>query len=317
MDIKAFLAKFNVKAKTEFNRGFQSIKPKMEGLLYEYPSGPVAKMNFPFFGFFQGMKKFTGTSDFESFPDAMNFYVENEEWQEGVEIKSRLIKRAAGIGDLALYTKRIAELPMVAAEHPYELALDMLEVGDANTYGTCFDAQNLFDTTHSYATSAGSQSNLLTGTGSATVANVIVDFNSAKSALNGFYIQQGGTSNSKKRKLNKNMRLLVVCPDEMFTIFDNLKTQLTLATGESNTLRGTFELESRPMSDSTDWYLINMDNSDGLSLFLHQVEERPILEYPSERDESYKQRKVFQWNMAGSYAIAYGAWWKGIMTTNT
>ena len=316
MDIKAFLALFNVKARTEFNRAFQSIKSEVEGLLYEYPSGPVEKMNFPFFGFFQGMKKFTGTSDFESFPEALNFYVTNEEWQEGVFIEAKYIDRAAGIGDLALYSKRIGELPQYAAEHPYELALDMIEVGDASTFGTTFDGQNCFDTTHSYSLSAGSQSNLLSGTGT-TVANVITDFNSAKSALNGFFIQQGGSGNNKNRKLNKKMKLLVICPDEMYTIFDNLRTQLTLATGESNPLKGTFDLLSRPLSDVNDWYLINLDTSDNLSLFLYQVEKPVSLEFPSEQDESYKNNKVFKWNMYGRYAVAYGAWWKGIMTTNS
>jgi phage major head subunit gpT-like protein len=316
MDVKAFLALFNVKARTEFNRGFQSIKPEIDGLLYEYPSGPVEKMNFPFFGFFQGMKKFTGKSEFESFPEAMNFYVTNEEWQEGVEILAKYIDRAAGIGDLNLYVKRIGELPQVAAEHPYELALDMLEAGDANTYGTCFDAQNLFDTTHSYSTSAGSQSNLLSGTGT-TESNVITDLNSALAALNGFYIQQGGTSNSKKRKLNKRMKLVVVCPDELYTTFWNIKTKARLSAGETNPWQNRFEVVSRPFSDDDDWYLINVDNSDNLSLFLYQVEKPVELEYPSETDESYKKEKKFQWNMYGRYAVAYGAWWKGVMTTNT
>jgi phage major head subunit gpT-like protein len=115
-------------------------------------------------------------------------------------------------------------MPQMAKDHPNELALDMLEVGDAATYGTTFDTQNLFDTTHDYATAAGTQSNLLTGTG-VTVATVIVDLGSAISALNAFYYKQGGTANSKKRKLNKNMKLLVVCPDELFNVFETIRTR--------------------------------------------------------------------------------------------
>jgi len=317
MDVKTLLALFNVAARTEFNRGHQSLKPEIGGLLYEYPSGPVEKMNFPFFGFLEGMAEFTGTSIFKEFPDGYNFDVTNKEWQMGVAIKSADIERAANIGNITgldVYKQRIGELPQVAGEHPYELALDMLEVGDASTYGTCFDAQNLFDTTHDYATAAGTQSNLLTGTGT-TVAQLLTDLNSALAAMNGFNYQQGGTGNSKKRKLNKNRKLLVVCPDELYASFEAIRTQTFINSTENN-WKGRFEIVSRPFTDTDDWYLINVDNSDRLSLFLYQIEKPVALEYPTVNDESYKNNKRFHWNAYGRYAVANGAWWKGVMTTN-
>lgn len=318
MEVKALLALFNAAAKTQFNLAYQSVEPALKGLLYEYPSGPVETVNFPFFGFLTGMAEFTGTSKFESFPDGYKFTVTNKEYQGGVFIKSADVERAANVNSIAglnIYTQRIGELPQQAKDHPNELALDMLEVGDAATYGTCFDAQNLFDTTHDYATAAGTQSNLLSGTG-VTVATVLVDLNSAISALNGFYYTQGGTANSKKRKLNKNLKLLVVCPDELFTIFEAIRTQSFISSTENN-LKGRFEVISRPFTDTGDWYLINVDQSDNLSLFLYQVEKPVELEYPTVNDESYKNNKVFKWNAYGRYAVAYGAWWKGIMTTNS
>lgn len=318
MDVKSLLALFNIAARTEFNRAIQSLKPEIGGLLYEYPSGPVEKMNFPFFGFLEGMAEFTGTSVFQEFPDGYKFDVTNKEWQMGVTIKSADIERAANIGNITgldVYKQRIGEMPQAAAEHPYELALDMLEVGDASTYGTTFDAQNLFDTTHDYSTGAGTQSNLLTGTGT-TLAQILTDLDSALNALNSFYYQQGGTGNSKKRKLNKRMKLLVVCPDELYAKFEAIRTQSIISSTENN-WKGRFEIVSRPFTDTTDWYLINVDNSDNLSLFLYQVEKPVALEYPTEKDESYKNNKRFHWNAYGRYAVAYGAWWKGVMTTNS
>lgn len=317
MEVKALLALFNTAARTAFNMAYQSVEPQLKGLLYEYPSGPVESMNFPFFGFLSGMSEFTGTSQFEMFPDGYKFTVTNKEYQGGVQIRSKDIERAANVDSIAglnIYKQRIGELPQQAADHPNELALDMLEVGDANTYGTTFDAQNLFDTTHDYATAAGAQSNLLNGTGT-TLANVIVDLNSAINAMNGFYYTQGGTANSKKRKLNKSMKLLVVCPDELFSTFDTIR-QSQLINNSTNTLQGRFDVVSRPFTDTNDWYLINTDISDGLALFLYQVEKPVELEYPTMNDESYKNNKVFKWNAYGRYAVAYGAWWKGVMVTN-
>jgi phage major head subunit gpT-like protein len=318
MDVKALLALFNAAAKTQFNLAYQNVEPAIKGLLYEYPSGPVETVNFPFFGFFRGMQEFTGTSEFESFPEGYKFTVTNKEYQGGVEIKAADIERAANVNNIAglnIYKQRIGEMPQAAKDHPSELALDMLEVGDAATYGTCMDAQNLFDTTHDYATAAGTQSNLLTGTGT-TLANVIVDLTSAISAMNGFYYTQGGTANSKKRKLNKTMKLLVVCPDELFTTFEAIRTS-TIISSTDNPLKGRFEVVSRPFTDTSDWYLINVDMSDNIGLFLLQMEKPVELEYPTVNDESYKNNKRFKWNAYGRYAVANGAWWKGVMTTNS
>jgi phage major head subunit gpT-like protein len=208
-------------------------------------------------------------------------------------------------------------MPKVAADHPYELALDMLEVGDASTYGTCFDGQNLFDTTHDYGTSAGTQDNVITTGSGVTAAYLITDMGKAIARLNGFYYSQGGTGNSKKRKLNKKLKLLVVCPDELYAVFEQVRTQGTLATGEENVYKGRFELVSRPFSDASDWYLINIDDSDNLGLFLYQVEKPVELDMPTPSDESVRENKIASYGAYGRYTVAYGAWWKGVMINNT
>lgn len=319
MDVKALLALFNAAAKTQFNLAYQSVEPQIKGLLYEYPSGPVETVNFPFFGFFRGMQLFTGTSQFETFPEGYKFTITNKEYQGGVAVKAADIERAANVNNIAglnIYKQRIGEMPQQAKDHPSELALDMLEVGDASTYGTCMDGQNLFDTTHDYSTAAGTQDNVMTTGSGTTVANLITDLNTALGRLNGFYYYQGGTGNSKKRKLNKNLKLLVVCPDELFPNFEAIRTQSFISSTENN-WKGRFELVSRPFSDTGDWYLLNIDQSDNLGLFLLQMEKPVELEYPSVSDESYKNNKVFHWNAYGRYAVAYGAWWKGVMINNS
>lgn len=320
MDAKALLAQLNVVARTEYNKAYQAYEPALKGLLYEYPSGPVETMNFPFFAFLSGMELFTGSRKHQTFPEGYNFQVTNKEYDMGVDIPMKDIERAASANNMAglnIYKQRIAEMPAVVKDHPIELALDMLEAGDASTYGLCFDGQNLFDTTHDYGTAAGTQDNVITTGSGVTVANLITDLTTAISRMNGFYFYQGGTSNGKKRKLNKDMsKLLVVCPDELFGKFDQIRTQRVLASGEENPMYGRFEVVSRPFTDTGDWYLVNMAN-DGFGLFLYQVEKPSELDMPTLQDESYREHKFVTYGAYGRYTVACGAWWKGVMVNNT
>lgn len=319
MDVKALLALFNVAARTDFNRAYQSAEPQLKGLLYEYESGPVESLNFPFFAFLSGMELFTGSRIHHTFPEGYKFDVTNKEYDMAVDIPMKDIERAANIGNITglnVYKQRIAEIPQIAKDHPVELALDMLEVGDASTYGTCFDGQNLFDTTHDFGTAAGTQDNVITTGSGTTVANLITDLNTALGRLNGFYYQQGGSGNSKKRKLNKQLKLLVVCPDELFANFDAIRTQSIIGSTENN-WKGRFDIVSRPFTDTGDWYLLNVDQSDNLGLFLYQVEKPVEQDFPTLQDESYRERKTVTYGAYGRYTVAYGAWWKGVMINNT
>ena len=320
MTTKELLAQFNIVARTEYNREYQLFEPKFSELMFEYESGPVESVDFPFFGFLQNMEEFTGTRDHQTFPDGFKFTVTNKEWDMAVDIKMKDMDRAAQINSLKglnPYKQRISEMPKMAKDHPVELSFDMLEAGDGNSFGTTFDGQNLFDTTHDYSTVAGTQSNIVTGTGATTVALLIADLITAKTRMNAFNYDQGGTGNAKKRKLNKGMdKLLVVCPDELWGLFEQVRTQEKLATGEDNPVKGTFDLVSRPFTDVNDWYLVNL-TSTTFRPFLYQVEKPTELDMPTASDESVRELKVATYGAYGRYNIAYGAWWTAIQVTNT
>ena len=202
-------------------------------------------------------------------------------------------------------------------DHPVELCFDMLEAGDASTYGTTFDGQNLLSTTHSYGVSAGTQSNIITAGSGVTAANLIADLRIAINRLNSYSYAQGGTGNAQKRKLNKSLkRLLVICPDELFSTFEQVRTQAILATGEENTMKGRFELVSRPMADANDWYVTVLDNLI-FRPFLYQVEKPAELDMPTMQDEKVREEKLMTWGAYGRYAMAYGAWWTIVMVQNS
>lgn len=319
MTIEQLVAQLNVVARTDYNRVYQEFEPKFSELLHRYESGPVASVEFPFTGFLVNMEKFTGSRKHQLFPDGYKFTVTNEEWDVAVDIPRKDIERAGLINSIPAlnpYLQRIAEMPKMVKDHPVERAFDMLEAGTASTYGLCFDGQVLFAATHDYAVAAGTQSNIVTG-GGTTVAQLITDIQACWSRFDGFVYGQGGTGNAQKRKLNKTMnRILIVAPTQLGGAFRAAMTQERLASGESNPVKGTFDLVTRPFSDANDWYMIVLDDSF-FKPFLFQVEKDPELDTPTPQDESARERKVFTWGAYGRYTVAYGAWWTAMKVTNT
>lgn len=320
---KDLVAEFNVVARIEYNRSYQEFNPQFADLLYEYESGPVAESTFPFFEFLKGMEEFTGTRSHQTFPSGYKFTVVNKEWDMAVDIPRKDIERASNMGAMRLkglnpYKLRIAEMPKIAKDHPVELAFDMLEAGDASTYGTTFDTQNMFDTTHNYGITAGTQSNLLTGNGVSTSANIETDLEAVAEAFDGFYYFQGGTGNAKKRKLNKNWngKMRIVCPIGLGEQFRQLNTKDRLSSGESNPWKGRLEVVTHHFTDTTDWYAVLVDDPV-FRPFLYQVEKPVELDMPTLQDESAREKKILSYGAYGRYNVAYGAWWKAIQVTNT
>ncbi len=318
------LAQFNIVARTEFNQAYKEFEPKFKDLLYEYESGPVETVDFPFFGFLRGIEEFTGSRIHNTFPDGFKFQVTNKEWDHSVDIKRKDFDRAtlttSPLKGLNPYRQRISEMPKMFKDHPIELAFDMLELGDGTTMGTTFDGQAFFAETHSYSTAAGSQSNIITNGSGVTAANVHTDILRALSRFQTFVIDQGGegvTATRKKRKLNQTTnKLLIVAPNELYGILWDLQTKATLATGETNALQNKFEFITLPFADATDWYICVMDDAF-FKPFLFQVEKSPELDFPTLQDESARENKIFTWGGYGRYNVAYGAWWKAIMVQNS
>jgi phage major head subunit gpT-like protein len=319
MLVKDLVARFNVVARTEYIKTYKSFDPKFSGLMFEYQSGAVASVDFPFVGFLRNMEEFNGTRTHQTFPEGHYFTVTNKEWDMAVDIRARHMKRAAqstGIAGLDMYRRRIAEMPKMIKDHPIELAFDMMEAGAASTYGTCFDGQNLYDTTHDYSDSAGTQNNIYTGTG-VTAATLHADILGVIARFQSFYYnQQMENGTTKKRKLNDGMaKPLIVAPVELHGVLFDLQTKATLATGETNSLQGRFDFTTKHFTDTNDWYA-NLIDDPIFKPFLYQVEEYPVLDMPTPQDESYRERDVYSYGARGSYNVAYGAWWKTIKVTN-
>jgi len=323
MLINEVVEKFNVVANTAYNKAYQELEPELKSLAYEFDSGDVKETTFPVTRIFSNTHLFTGDREHRNPADAWLFSIVNKEYDDSVDILRRDLMRAAranNITGLDLYTGSIEAMAEGAKENPFESLLTMLEFGDASTYGTTFDGQNFFDTTHDFNNAAGTQSNLLTGTGF-TLATLLTDLKAAMAAMDGFTLTMNPESslNAKLRKLNnKTGKYLVVCSPKLKPLFNDLRMMEVIGNdgATTNTLRNTFEVVSRPFTDANDWYLLDVAETR-IKPFNISMEERPKLETPEMNEQQLREHKMMTWGIEGfSYGIGYGAWWKAVMTTN-
>jgi phage major head subunit gpT-like protein len=316
------IAQFNIVARTEYNKKWQEYEPEAKDLLFQYQSGATASVDFPFWEFLDQVEEWKGERKAQTFPDGFKFTVTNKEWDMAVKIRRRDVLRAANqvnnvLKGLDPYRLRISEMPKSLKDHPVDLALNMIANGETNTFGTTFDGQNFFDTTHSFSTSSGNQDNIVTGTG-ITAANIEADFLNSVSRLDSFEVTQAPNA-AFNRKLNrsmKNLNLLVIAPTELRGVFWQLQKDAFTTSGKTNTLQNGFELMTVRFSDANDWYLALRDEPI-FRPFLYQVEEFPKLDMPTEQDESVRNRQEYVYGAHGSYNVAYGSWWKMIKIKNS
>lgn len=321
MTLEQLVKEFNIAANTAFNKGYMELDPRLKTLVYEFMSGPRESTKFPITKIMSKISKFTGNRKHNSPSDAFYVQIFNEEYDGSIDVPRRELMRAQAANSLTgldMYVKEINSLGAEAKDTPLEDILDMIEEGHTSTYGVTFDGQNMFDTTHAFDNQAGTQSNLLTGTG-ITAVQVANDLDKAIAALRSFHytMDDGSTKNKKKRKLNKTLSITVVCPDEMVSTFEKINKSEYLADGVTNIYKGMIgNIITRPLSDTNDWYI--MDTSEAsVKPFIISTEEVPVLEMPESNDFQKKEHKVLTWGLEGfSYGKAYGAWWKAVKTTN-
>lgn len=318
--MKDLVNTFNLRVIADFLQTLKDYNPALKNtLIKEYKTGPVASQNYFFADFLGDLQEMTGDRKFEDMPDSYKFIISNKKWDKGVRVKEEDIERAAALSSvnqqiaaLDVYRQKINELPILAKRHPVKRALTMVEAGEASTYGTCFDGQCLYDTTHAYDIKAGSQNNIVTGTGT-TLAQVHADILSAIGALKGFTYTAGGSTEFLNEEVTKVMCLI---PAALEPVFFQLKNQSELSAGVKNLVQGMFDYQLRPFSDANDYYVFADDNSN-FKAIIHQEEVAPKLDTASPNDESVKKTGFYEYGVRYRGNQAYGAWWKTVKVKNT
>lgn len=324
MTIEQIVAQFNVVANTQFNRTYKEFDPMFGAMIFEYTMGLGESSDFPFFGFLNGLEEFTGQRKHQTFPEGFKFTITNVEWDMAVDIPIKTLQRAAAAASkqlkgLDIYRIRIGEMAKQAKDYALERAYDMMIAGTSNTYGLCFDGQTLYATTHDMAAEAGTQSNLLTGTGT-TLASVKADLLAVKKAFGSFYYVQGDENSgfAQRRKLNnsRKSKIKVYAPVELEEVFFQLitKNQISDTLGD-NEVKNMFEYETLHMADAADWYAV-LDDESMFKPFIHQIELPVSLDLPSASDESIRELKKATYGAYGRSQIANGAWFKTVKVNN-
>lgn len=328
MPIKSFeevVADFNLSAQTEFNKQYELLEPELQNFAFKFNAGNTSNSKFFINMLFGDVKEWKGSQEYEKVDKVIQQQIDHKEYAvDGIEIPKRHFIRAQSansITGLDFYTKMIGDRAMRAKDAPYEIMLDLLESGDSSTYGVCFDGQTLYDTDHAFDGVAGSQSNIVTGTGS-TIYQLAEDLKSALSAMKGFTYSTdtGNTANKKKRMLNRGLlKPVVVCDPSLFQKFQDLRVLEVFARNngsETNSLRNSFEVVARPFTNANDWYVI--DTSDASQKpFLISMEDEGVLKTPADNPEALTNLQVFRYAYNGlSFGLAYGAWWKIVKVNN-
>ena len=176
---------------------------------------------------------------------------------------------------------------------------------------TAYDGVAFFATTHATGAS-GTQSNLLTGTGT-SLAQLKTDFDSAIQAMLAYNNAEG----EPIYETDVNFKPVVLCPTSLYGLFRDLQ-ESSMISSTTNTIKGAFDLVQSARlnaSDVNDWYLFDA----GGMMKPWVLQERVPLELSSSlKDSEYAffSEKV-AWKIRWRGAVGPGFWQSMIKTTNT
>ena len=218
------------------------------------------------------------------------YEIKNKKWQEGFQVSKDYLDDVAQnkplSGDMRL---QISAINDDFVDHKDELINDIL-VANGNAFdGTAFFANsrpNIPDSTID---------NLYTGTGT-LLSQVEADLKGARDLLKSMRV--------KDRPVNKNARIVVICPTHLSETFNVLKQAETIDTGggaKTNTLKGTFDIVENydQASTNNDWYCANSKSKLKPTI----LQNRKNVEFKEIDDDD---RDYLKYNWKSRYNAGYG-----------
>jgi hypothetical protein len=327
--IKQLVEQFNIKVKTDFIKEYQGFNPVLKSMFWEFMSGKTHQTTFPLLNFLQDLEKLNGKGiTYQSPADSFQFTVQNEEYGKGVSIPFVDFDRAAANENLMAlnpYQNQIDNMVAAAREYPLKQGIQYIEAGAGNTLGTTFDQQNLYDTTHNWGDVAGTQDNIVTGSGADTIAKIHADLLTVLSRFHGFYYPvTADGSNEDTRQLNQDMMIsdmVVLIPHQLVGLFTKLSSldmiASTTTSSETNLFKG-LKFVSRKLADANDYYCFNIKEiAKGFAPVLISNEYPLEIRTPKPTDDAYKSGNELRYGLYRRHGLGYGAWWSTIKVTNT
>jgi len=318
----------NIAVNTAFNKDYQNYEPELQELAFKYNTGAVPDSKFLINMLFSSVEEWKGAQEYDRFDKLIEQVVTNKEhFVRGKDIPYRAFERARqanSILGMDMYIKTIASLAPAAKDAPYEKMLKLLKGGAGSTYGTCFDNQPLFSTSHNFDDASGTQSNLITGTG-VTTAQISDDLKTAMSSIMSFHysVDTGSTEDEDKRMLNRNPRFVVLCDPSLYAKMKDVRTLENIVIdsnggSQTNSLRNTFEVVHRIVDSANPnaYYLIDVSEAN-TKPFLIGMEDEGRLITPQDNIDALANLQMLRYGYNQlSFGNAYGAWWKIVKINN-
>lgn len=238
-------------------------------------------------------RQLSGLKDFD-------YTIPNKDYESTLQVN----KNAMDDDQLGATKIRIRDLASRALTHPRKLLFDQIALGPT---ALGYDGVAFFSASH--PESGTNQDNIVTGTSGSpyTTAQFKTDFCSARERMRGFTDDQGEPRNEG------DMKLLVVAPESMECVVDEVLTAKVIAQ-TTNVLVGAAEklISSRLPSDE-DWYLFA--TSGEIKPFVKQL-RAPIKFESQEKGERAFMRKELLFGVDYRVGFGFGVWYKAIKINN-
>lgn len=301
-------SQFTKMARTLFMDASRMQPPNYIERIATFVSSTAASEDYVWVGETQQMGELTSEVEFTGLTDA-SYSLSNKTYTAGLQVKRTDLtnNQTGGI------QMRIRQMAEVAARLPNKLLTDALINGTSATLGKTIDGVALFHATHPARGLSGTQSNLLTGTGTTTAA-LQLDIGAAVMALFKFKGENGEPVNEGFQ------RFWIMYPTDAAlhkSITEALNSSLVSNTSNVSLQQFGFDLiPNSRLVDQNDWYM-GVQDVEVRGLVWQQRQPLTFESQESEASDSAFVREVYRYKAREECAPGYAKWQRVVKTTNT
>lgn len=233
--------------------------------------------------------------------------ISNKDWESTLRVFRRDLQRDK-TGQLMA---KIGDLAQRNIEHEAKLVSQLIDSGNASTYGTAYDGVNFFATTHVVGDS-GTLSNLITYDAAVVATPTTVEF--ATAILN-MVTQLFGFKDDTGEPTNQNANdFLLMVPTNYWSIAAQALTKDRLANNTDNPLLNLglqFQLVQNPRLTATDVIYLFVKNTSWRP-FIIQTENGPSVEVLGEGSDYAFFNAAHLYSVIKSGNVGYGRFDKAV-----
>jgi len=240
------------------------------------------------------------------------FRIDNKDWESTLEIKRKDLQRDK-TGQL---TMRTAQFAQRAAEHEEKLLSQMIDAGDASTYGTAYDGANFFSDSHSVGASGTIDNNIDFNVGTATAptsTEMSAAIMAAIQTLYSFKDDTGEPTNQNEKEF------VIMVPTVFWSAAITAVTKDRLSANADNPLLNIglgLSVIQNPRLTWTTKFAVFASGGASKALIV-QEESAPEVEVLAEGSDWAFHNQSHLYSLIKSGNVGYGRFDKAVLTTLT